>query len=176
MLAIGVCAALLGTPQVWADEQDDYVAGIAAHERGDVIAAMELLRRAAGAGHVAAMVRLGFLLDEAEENDAAFQVYLQAAEAGSPEGALAVGVMYANGEGVTKDPHKALIWITRAADAGYGPAQVTLAQLYLRGEMGVVRDRDQALKILDRSARAGYEPAKQQLEALRNEKTSQAKQ
>ena len=157
------------------DARKDYREGVAAHDRGDVIAAMELLERAADQGHTAAMVRLGYLLDKAEENEAAFRIYSRAAKAGNSEAALALGVMYSNGEGVHRDPRLALEWMTRAADAGHGPAVVSLAQVYLRGDHGGSPSREKAIGWLEKGVAAGYEPARRELQTLRGEKPGRRK-
>ena len=166
MFFLGAGIFLLTTTPVRADANNDYQNGVAAHARGDVIAAIELLNRAADQGHVGAMVRLGYVLDKAEQNEAAFKVYSRAAESGSREAALALGVMYANGEGVRKNHPKALEWISRAAKAGLGQAVVTIAMVYLRGDLGVSPDRRQAIRWLKKGATAGYEPAKRELRLL----------
>jgi TPR repeat protein len=159
-----------------ADAQSDYEAGVAAHDRDDVITAMEFLQKAVDQAHVPAMVRLGYLLDKGEQNQAAFQMYRRAAEAGSAEAALAVGVMYANGEGVPQDNVQALAWLARAAKAGHGPAMVTLAQVHLRGDLEMQPDRGEALRWLEQAVSAGYGPAKLELERLRQSQRNPEKQ
>jgi TPR repeat protein len=57
----------------------------------------------------------------------------QAAEAGDPEAALTLGVLYANGRGVKLDHARAADWLTRAADRGLAPAQTLLGWMYAGG-------------------------------------------
>lgn len=45
-----------------------------------------------------------------------------------------LGVMYRNGQGVTKDPTTALTWLTKAAEAGRPLAQHHLANMAFAGE------------------------------------------
>jgi len=149
-----------------ADARTDYERGLAAHDRGDVVAALPLLHSAAEQGHVKAMVRLAYLLDKAEENESAVRWYTRAAQAGDAEAALGLGTLYANGEGVPRDAALALRWITRAAQAGYGPALVTLAAIYRRGDLGVAASREQARHWLEQAVAAGYGPARTELERL----------
>lgn len=166
-----VVAALCVAAPAHADAPADYAAGVAAHARGDVVTAMAMLRRAADAGHVPAMVRLAYLLDKAEENEAAFALYKRAADAGSSAAELALGVMYAAGEGVAADRGKALQWMSRAAGQRYGPALVTLARVYAQGDLGVTPDRAEARRLLELGAAAGYAPALQELTRLQDAAT-----
>jgi TPR repeat protein len=154
--------------------QREYEAGVAAHDRGDVVTAIERLRLAVAQSHVPAMVRLAYVLDKAEANAEAFQLYRQAAEAGNAEAALALGVMFVTGEGGTRDAAQALAWITRAAQAGHGPALVVLARAHLDGSLGLAPSRAQARDWLERGAAAGYGPARDELERLRDASPAKA--
>src|SRR4051812_31596336 len=61
------------------------------------------------------------------------------AEAGEPQAEFTLGVLYANGYGVAKDPAVAARWYRRAADKGLAEAQNNLGALYSNGE-GVPHD------------------------------------
>lgn len=171
-LLLAACALLVlaGARAAYADAAADYKQGAEAYNRDDVITAMTLLRRATDAGNVKAMTLLAYILDKSEENEEAFRLYQRAAGLGSKEATLAVGAMYATGEGVARDPKRALEWINKAATAGYEPAMVALAKVYLEGKLGVVASRAKGMAWLERAAAAGYEPAKTELEKLRRPK------
>lgn len=58
------------------------------------------------------------------------------------------------GEGVAKDPAKAVYWYTRAAEKDIAPAQLNLGIMYLRGE-GVKADMGEGRKWLEKAAHLG---------------------
>ncbi len=145
---------------------EDYREGKAAYDRGDVVAAVELLDRAAEEGHVRALTLLGYVYDKSEENEAAVRYYQRAAALGDGEALLALGAMYANGEGVARDFAQAVRLMEQSADAGHGPAAVTLANAYRDGGLGLSVDRAAARHWLERGIESGYEPARLELERL----------
>ena len=63
----------------------------------------------------------------------------QAAEQGHTVAQLALGLMYANGEGVLKDEAEAVRWYRLAAESGEAIAQAILGQMYVLGR-GVRKD------------------------------------
>ena len=161
------CASWIFAPgTTWADAQSAFEVGKAAHERGDVIAAIELLTAAAEEGHVPAMVRLGYVLNKSGDSEAAFRVYSHAAEAGDLEAVLAVGTMYASGDGVDMDHAKALDWIRRAAEGGHGPAILSLAMIHINGDLGTAVNREEGMRWLRIGVDAGYAPAQAALDRL----------
>ncbi len=56
------------------------------------------------------------------------------AEQGDPVAQYRLGLMYAEGRGVEKDPARAYRWIRRAADRGLADALFRLGVMYARGE------------------------------------------
>jgi hypothetical protein len=85
---------------------------------------------------------------------------LPRAQAGDPEAQHDLGLRYAGGRGVPKDPERAVRWYRAAAEQGYGPAQSSLALAYYWGT-GVARDRAKAADWYRRAAEhdmagAGY--------------------
>ncbi|MDO4896517.1 MAG: tetratricopeptide repeat protein [Moraxella sp.] len=58
------------------------------------------------------------------------------------------------GEGVAKDPARAVYWYTRAAEKDIAPAQLNLGIMYLRGE-GVKADMATGRKWLEKAAHLG---------------------
>jgi hypothetical protein len=90
----------------------------------------------------------GALFNEALRRDmeggaaeAAFQLYLRAAEAGYPEAQFNVAAMLDTGRGVTSDIGRAATWYGRAASHGVKRAAYNLGQLYETGQ-GVPRNPD----------------------------------
>ena len=51
-----------------------------------------------------------------------------------------LGLMYANGEGVTQDDKEAVKWYRLAAEQGYAEAQFNLGGMYKDGQGGVTQD------------------------------------
>jgi TPR repeat protein len=148
-----------------ADPQSAYERGAKAYQEQDLVTAMQALESAAAAGHGEAQALLGYILDKAEENEAAMGYYRQAADAGNPVGAFQLGAMYASGDGVARDYAAARLWFGKAAEAGYGPALEVLAQAHMTGALGLPLDRTEALRLLRRAAEGGYEPARLALQA-----------
>lgn len=88
----------------------------------DLVQAETWLRKAAAAGHVRAMTKLGMLLlrDDRTTKDVSesFEWFLKAAELGDSSGMGFVGIAYREGRGITKDERKAADWFIKAYDAG----------------------------------------------------------
>ncbi len=88
----------------------------------------------------------------------ALQWYAKAAEHGSMDAATNIALMYANGDGVTKDVPQAVTWFRRAAEGGDASAQYDLALMYERGE-GVPSDYREAIRWLTAAAEQSLVPA-----------------
>jgi TPR repeat protein len=73
-----------------------------------------------------------------------------------------LGVKYATGEGVPKNPAEAVKWYRKAADQGYAPAQSNLGVMYAKGE-GVAKDTTEAAKWYRKAADKGYARAQYNL-------------
>jgi hypothetical protein len=77
-----------------------------------------------------------------------------------------LGVMYTDGDGVSKDYAQAVTWFRKAADAGNSMGMANLGMMmYYRG-WGVGRDRTEAARWLRRAAELGNDDAKSQLRQL----------
>jgi hypothetical protein len=76
------------------------------------------------------------------------------AEHGNAPAQDRLGFMYANGDGVARDPAAAARWYRAAATQGFTAAQFTLGLIYAEGD-GVPRDEVEALVWFDLAARAG---------------------
>ncbi len=62
------------------------------------------------------------------EPKSAFQYAQQGAQLGDPPSMMALGRYYGQGKGTPRNDSLARVWLTRAAEAGYRPAQVLLAE------------------------------------------------
>ena len=103
-------------------------------------------------------------LDEAnkayyrEDYTTAFREFSVLAEQGNARSQTALGVMFSNGQGVSKDEQQAVIWYLRAAEQGDAAGQFNLASKYYYG-LGVFKDEQQALSWYRKSASKGYSAA-----------------
>jgi TPR repeat protein len=70
--------------------------------------------------------------------------YRNAADQGNASAQSALGSMYANGDGVSRDYAAAVSWSRKAADQGNAHAQSDLALMYFNGR-GVLKDYAAAL-------------------------------
>ncbi|MDE2958102.1 MAG: tetratricopeptide repeat protein [Bacteroidota bacterium] len=85
-----------------------------------------------------------------DQQEAAKWVRL-AAEQGIAWAQYNLGVMYANGRGVSRDEREAWVWFRRSADQGHSKAQFNLAVMYDQG-LGVPRNYWEARKWYGRVA------------------------
>ena len=129
-------------------EQKNYSEDMARAEKAfnseDVVKAIKILRGTAEKNHLPAQVRLGELLDYAEEDEEAVGWYMMAANQGYAPGEYNLGGMYAIGEGIAVELEKAVYWIRKSADQDYLAAVKSLAHSYRTGDMGLEIDLEQA--------------------------------
>ena len=161
-----LCAPGPGVLAAEGSAKEQYEEGLAAYQRQDVLAAMQALEPAAARDYTPALVLLAHILDKANEDARAVDLYRRAAEKGDPEGELGLGGMYAAGEGVERDTDQARYWIERAARQGHGPAIVVLANAFAMGQLGLERDVARAREWLERGIESGYDPARLAMEGL----------
>ncbi len=81
----------------------------------------------------------GFKAYRERDRETALREFKALAEQGDPAGQFYLGVMYANGEGVTTDKAEAARWYLLSAEQGYLDAQQKLALSYRFGD-GVPQD------------------------------------
>lgn len=112
--------------------------------RGDLVVSMSLWRKAAQEGYAPAQVRLGDILDKAEEDVEAVDWYRKAAVQGNAAGEYGLGQMYLKGEGVKKDVEQARVNILRSAEKDYLPAVLLMMEAYRTGGMGLPVDPGKA--------------------------------
>jgi localization factor PodJL len=109
-------------------------------------------------------------VDEAPEIDAEIdtetvQRFLAAARKGSPEAQYNVGILYAEGLGVTQDYGEALAWFERAAEQGLANAQYNLAAMHEHGLAGA-RDAAKARQWYRRAAEQGHSQSQHNLAVI----------
>lgn len=122
----------------------DERAGIEAFNQGDIVGAMNHFERAADAGSPLAQSKLAWILDGANDDERAVELYRAAAEQGYAPGMHGLGEMYAKGEGVAKDYAQAVTWFTKAAQAGHEKSLRLLIDAHASGELGLAPDSDKA--------------------------------
>lgn len=97
----------------------------------------------------------GFKAHQRGDYSKAVREYQPLAERGSASAQFFMGVLYANGHGVSKNLEKALYWYRLSANQGHGLAQTDLATLYSKGE-GVPQDYEEAVRLYKLAAEEGY--------------------
>ena len=75
----------------------------------------------------------------------AYREFRADAEQGHATAQHNLGVMYANGQGVTKNDAEAVRWYRRAAEQGYASAQLNLGFMYANGQ-GVTKNDAEAVR------------------------------
>lgn len=163
---LSVITLALGSALAFATPEEDYEQGLSAYDRDDVVAALAPLERAVAADHVPAMVLLANILDKASDDARAVELYRRAIELGSAEAEFGLGGMYAAGEGVERSTAEAVRWIRGAAEKGYGPAIVALADAYATGQLDLEQNEQEAVVWLERGVDLDYEPARAALNRL----------
>lgn len=137
-----LAAALLWVGAALASPEEDFKAGQSAYRSGDIVGAMPALKRAADAGHAAAQVLYGYIMDQAEFNEDAAQYYRRAAEQGNAEGQYSLAALYAAGEGVGQDAKMARELFEQAAKQGHAQAINALAAGFMTGSLEFKGERD----------------------------------
>ncbi|HSO06795.1 MAG TPA: sel1 repeat family protein [Pelomicrobium sp.] len=156
MLVLGVAAPAQAAPD------DVYIKAREAYGRGDVVAAMALLRPVADEGHAPSQSFLAYILDKADFDEEAVRYYRMAAAQGYAEGQYGLAGMLAAGQGAKVDAPEALRLLRAASEQGHPGATVALAQAYIAGLLGLdarQRNSAEAAAVLKRAADAGYRPA-----------------
>lgn len=137
--------------------------GIQAFIKGDLIQAMDLLNQSAQNGYAPAQSMLAYILDKAEDDERAFELFKKAAEQNDAAGQYGLAGMYAKGEGTQKDPQLAGEWMQKAAMQRYTLAMRAYAIALEKGEMGFDRDINQAVHWYNQCNEAGDSECKRRL-------------
>ena len=93
---------------------------------------------------------------------AAFQHYLKAAQMGYAEAQAVVGVAYQQGWQVQPNADLAAQWYEKAAAQGHTGAELNLGEMYLKGN-GVSRDAAKGRQLIAAAAAQGFAPAQREL-------------
>ncbi len=80
-----------------------------------------------------------------------FKSQLALAKQGNKNAQYDVGVMYEKGRGVDRNPHKAVVWLGKAAKQGHATAMAELGILYLEGD-AIDADYSKAFALLSSAA------------------------
>lgn len=133
-------------------------------QRGD---ALKLFELAARGGDTEAAFQLGEMLRVGvpgvpAEPAAAAPWYTMAAKQQHARAALALGLLYKNGDGVARDDAAAARWLSHASELGNAHAMFLLSNIYNQG-VGMVQDRARARQWLEEAAEHEYPPAIQEL-------------
>jgi TPR repeat protein len=91
--------------------------------------------------------------------------YIKAANQGIAGAQHNLGVMYDNGQGITKDSKQAVVWFTKAANQGVVKAQCNLGFKYFDG-LDVTKDDKQAVVWFTKAANQGVAEAQFRLGIL----------
>ena len=92
----------------------------------------------------------------------AYQEFRPLAEQGDAKTQFNLGIMYANGVGVTENDIEAVKWYHKAAEQGYADAQASLGFMFDNGE-GVPVNDAQAVKWYRKAAVQGHADAQNNL-------------
>ncbi len=128
---------------------------------------INLLLKSAEQDYVPAQLSLAKLYQQGQKvpknERAAFDWYVRAAKAGEPEAFYYIGLCFVYGQlNQPKNRDLGVEYLKQAAEAGYIPAQYTLASLYLEGQ-SVLDDRQQAMDYLIQAANNGWVDAQLKL-------------
>jgi TPR repeat protein len=157
---------LLHGSAVLAGPAEDYEEGAKHYARGDLIAAMPPLRKAADAGNAQAQAMLAEIFAQSDSGAEAVAYYRKAALQGNAAGEFGLGAMLAGGEGAPKDVAEGRKWITRAAEQGHKQAINELALAYMNGNLDIpaeTRGGDEAMRWIRAAADNGFLPAMERL-------------
>jgi len=170
-VALALIAAIAWVCLVVLEAQgaEDFAAVVAAGDkafsRGDVAGAMQSYRKAAEAGYAPAQAKLGFILDQAEENKEAALWFAKAAAQGSADGRFGLGQLTLRGEGVPRDENRGIALLKEAAEGGSLLANLSLARTYEVGASGFSKSPADALKHWRQAAQLGERSAMERLAA-----------
>ena len=86
----------------------------------------------------------------------AFEYWSPRAEKGDPDAQLGLSRYYSDGDCIAEDDAKALKWLRKSAEQGYGEAQDDLGMAYYMGDLGLSDDLVRAFVWSSRARQNGY--------------------
>lgn len=135
--------------------------------------ALEWYQKAAQQGHLSAQNNLCTVYLGLRNFNDALTWCEKAANQGHQKAQFLLGMMYYNGQGVTKNMPQSIHWLTKSAEQKYAAAEYKLGFFYKNG-VGVTLDMIQAQKYFERAASQNYKNAIDHLKCL-TDKNSQVK-
>ena len=158
----------LSSVAAWAGPYED---AVAAYQRGDYEAALNIWRPLAEGGDAIAQANVGLMYDSgvgvSQDYTEAAKWYRLAAVQGNAMAQFNLGLLYDNGTGVGQDYREALKWYRSAAAQGIAGAENSLGVMFQFGR-GVPRDTVEAVKWYRLAAAQGYATAQFNLGASYN--------
>ena len=128
-------------------------------EKGNYDEAIDLLKKAAQAENIKAMMELGYLYYTGEhvplDKEKAFKLFLKPAMGNNIEAMFNVGMAYFYGEGCEQDYKKAYEFLYPVAQTGVAEAQYNVA-ICLNFGYGVEADGEKAMAYLKKAADKGW--------------------
>lgn len=112
----------------------------------------------------------GFIAYNREDYQVALANFRPLAEDGEPYAQYVLGVMYAMGQGVTRNDEKAFALYQKSAKQGNADAQYAMGKMY-KNARGVPRDYDKAVEWFKKAASQDHVKAKSALDALCESRT-----
>jgi len=113
------------------------------------------LAKASAKNYAPSQFMCGTILRLAGQADQGLELIQRAAEQGLPEAQMLLGIIYRNGDGISKDVTQAIFWLQKAGDGGNGDAFTNLGNIYCDGD-GVPRDRRKGVGYHKKSADMGF--------------------
>jgi len=95
----------------------------------------------------------------------AYQLFLEAAEAGNAEAQYNLGILIRSGQGTEKDPARAVSWFEKSATQGWADAQYQLGNMYEFG-LSVPQSYQNAAALYQKAAEQGHASAQTNLAVL----------
>jgi len=129
--------------------------------------AVKWYTKAAEQGDGGAQCALGeiSLKSRGKDKTKAFELFTKAADQGYERAKFNLGVMYATGQGVTKNNDMMLKWFTEAAEERFTEAQYVLGSMYCAGQE-VAENKEKGVKLLIRAYIKGHRGAKYLLKII----------
>lgn len=129
-----------------------------------VVEVRDSLAKAAKTGDAEAQHLLGLLLVEgigvSKDENAAAQLYTDAAAKGNAGAMNNLGVMYSQGKGgLGQRDDLAVVWYRKAAESGNAFAMNNLADMYKSGSGGLGTKEEKAVELYRKAAGVGHAPA-----------------
>ena len=120
------------------------------------------LTQKAWEGDADAQFELGCSYSQLQDHEEALKWFRKSAEQGHAIAQYNMGLMSANGMGVSQNHKEAVKWYIKAAEQGYAKAQCNLGAMHYNGH-GVIKDHKEAVKWFHKAAEQGNATAQNRL-------------